>query len=138
MGLLAVPYEAAFGGVVVATTPDYLLRRGQIDEGLGGDILPLCYGFFTPIAFPWLLCLSLARSFTAPLSLEYWSGHPLLVSPEHLSLPSLQICSVILDMMIWDASRIYSWGVSLKRLPGPPIPRAHCFLYSVSYAVVET
>ena len=108
MGLLAVPYEAAFGGVVVPTTPDYLLRHGQIAEGLGGDILPLCYGFFTLIAFPWLLCLSLSRSITAPLSLEYWSGHPLLVSPEHLALPSLQIRSVILDMMIRDASRIYS------------------------------
>ena len=84
MGLLAVPSRAAFGGVVVPTTPGYLLRRGHVTEGLGGDILPLCYGFFTLIAFPWLLCLSLSRSFTAPLSLEYWSGHPLLVSPEHL------------------------------------------------------
>ena len=39
MGLLAVPRGAAFGGVVVPTTPGYLLRRGHVAEGLAGDIL---------------------------------------------------------------------------------------------------
>ena len=111
MGLLAVPYRAAFGGVVVPTTPGYLLRHGQIAEGLGGDILLPCCGFLTTVAFPWLLCLSLVRSFTVSLSLEYWSGHLSLFihnTPWSLvrglrhhasqSIPSL----LHLDMTIWD------------------------------------
>ena len=39
MGLLAVPRGAALGGVVVPTTPGYLLRCGHVAEGLVGTIL---------------------------------------------------------------------------------------------------
>ena len=81
VGPLAVPYGAAFGGVVVPTTPGYLLRRGHIAEGFGGDIL-------------------------APL---LWVPHHGSISLAPLFVPSQVLyCTPVPGVLVWTPSPCFS------------------------------